>query len=175
MPTIPAVDMTPSGVFLRSGDSMLAHVTYDGTTLAMQLTDLVTNKTFLFSQAIDIPQVVGGNTAYVGFTAATGGLSSVQKILTWTYTAQTPTPVAAAPVFSPAAGSYSTAQSVTLIDSTAGAVIHYTTDGTPPTTSSAVYSTPIQVAATETIEALAVATHRPGPSQPPPGLLAALY
>src|SRR6202012_4322067 len=34
-PTVPAVDMTSSGVVLKSGDSMLAHVTYDGTTLSM--------------------------------------------------------------------------------------------------------------------------------------------
>jgi len=28
---------------------------------------------------------VGGNVAYVGFTAGTGGLSATQRILTWTY------------------------------------------------------------------------------------------
>ena len=40
------------------------------------------------SQPINIPQIVGGNTAYVGFTGGTGGLSASQKILTWTYNAQ---------------------------------------------------------------------------------------
>jgi len=28
---------------------------------------------------------VGGNTAYVGFTAGTGGLSATQQVLNWTY------------------------------------------------------------------------------------------
>jgi glycosidase len=64
---------------------------------------------------------------------------------------------AATPAFSVSAGAYSTAQSVKITDTTAGATIYYTTDGTTPTTSSAAYSTPISVAATTTIEAIAVA------------------
>jgi Bacterial lectin len=32
-PTVPAVDMTASGVNLHSGDILQAHITYDGTTL----------------------------------------------------------------------------------------------------------------------------------------------
>jgi len=65
---------------------------------------------------------------------------------------------AAAPVFSPNAGSYSSAQSVTISDSTPGATIHYTTDGTTPTTSSTLYSGPVLVSSTETLKAMAVAT-----------------
>ncbi len=106
-PTVPAIDMTSSGVLLRSGDVMLAHLTYDGTTLSMTLTDQSTNKVFTLSKAINIPQTVGGNTAYVGFTGSTGGLSAIQKILSWTYSAQSAGPVTSAPTFSPAAGSYS--------------------------------------------------------------------
>ena len=68
------------------------------------------------------------------------------------------TPSAAAPTFSPASGTYSSTQSVSISDSTAGAVIYYTTDGSTPTTSSAVYSGPITVSSTETLEAIAVAT-----------------
>ena len=65
-------------------------------------------------------------------------------------------PVLPAPTFSVAAGTYATPQSVTISDATAGATIHYTTNGTTPTTSSSVYSGPITVSATETLEAIAV-------------------
>jgi hypothetical protein len=157
-PTVPAADMTASGVVLRSGDSILAHITYDGTTLSMNLQDLVTNKTFVLTKAINIPQVVGANTAYVGFTGSTGGLSASQKILYWTYATQAASSVTSAPVFTPQTGSYSTAQNVTLADSTAGAVIYYTTNGTAPTTSSSVYAGAIAVGAgTTTVEAMATA------------------
>lgn len=64
----------------------------------------------------------------------------------------------AAPVISPAAGTYSSAQTVSISDSTAGATIYYTTNGTAPSTSSAVYSGPISVSASETVAAIAVET-----------------
>ena len=66
-------------------------------------------------------------------------------------------PVAAAPAFSPAVGAYTTAQTVTLTDSTSGASIYYTTNGTTPTANSTLYTGAITVSATETIEAIAVA------------------
>ena len=65
---------------------------------------------------------------------------------------------ASTPVFSPVAGSYTQAQSVTISTSTPSATIYYTTDGTAPTTNSATYSTPINVAAWETVNAIAVST-----------------
>ena len=66
--------------------------------------------------------------------------------------------VAATPVFSPKAGKYASAQSVTITDSTTGAVIYYTTDGTTPTSKSNQYAGALTVSATETIKAIAVAT-----------------
>lgn len=63
--------------------------------------------------------------------------------------------VTAAPTFSPAAGTYYEAQSVTL-SAEDGASIYYTTDGEEPTTSSTQYATPIEVAQTTTIKAIAV-------------------
>jgi hypothetical protein len=64
----------------------------------------------------------------------------------------------AAPTFSPVAGTYVSAQTVTISDTTSGATIYYTTDGTTPTTTSAIYSAPITVSASETLEAIAIAT-----------------
>jgi hypothetical protein len=62
----------------------------------------------------------------------------------------------ATPTFSPAPGAYGSAQPVSLFDTTSGAVIHYTTNGTPPTPNSPVYGTPIPVSATTSIQAIAV-------------------
>ncbi|HKF55944.1 MAG TPA: chitobiase/beta-hexosaminidase C-terminal domain-containing protein, partial [Blastocatellia bacterium] len=63
----------------------------------------------------------------------------------------------ATPVFSPAGGTYATAQSVKITDVTAGATIYYTTNGSTPTTSSTKYSGAIKVSTTETLKAIAVA------------------
>ena len=69
-------------------------------------------------------------------------------------------PPAASPTLSPPPGSYASAQSVTLADTTPGAVIYYTTNGTAPTLGSAQYSpgTPVSISATTTLEAIAVAS-----------------
>ena len=62
---------------------------------------------------------------------------------------------AAPPVFTPAAGTYTSAQNVTITTATAGAAIKYTTDGSTPSSSSATYTGAINVAATTTIKAIA--------------------
>ncbi len=69
------------------------------------------------------------------------------------------TPPAATPTFSPAAGTYISAQKITIRDATAGAAVYYTTDGSTPTVSSPIYTGPIAVAANETINAMATATN----------------
>ena len=83
---------------------------------------------------------------------------SNSAVATGTYTINLP--AAATPTFSPAPGAYSSAQSVTISDTTAGASIYYTTDGSTPTTSSTLFSAsnPIAVSSTTTIEAIAVAS-----------------
>jgi hypothetical protein len=75
-------------------------------------------------------------------------------------TAPPPPSAAASPTLSPSPGSYTSAQSVTLADTTPGAMIYYTTNGTAPSTGSSLYTpgTPLEVSATTTIEAIAVAS-----------------
>jgi hypothetical protein len=84
-PTMPAVTVG-GGVDLSSGDIFQVHMSYDGTTLTMTITDAVNSaQTYTTSWTIDIPGTVGGNTAYVGFTGGTGGSVANQDIIMWTY------------------------------------------------------------------------------------------
>ena len=162
-PTTPAVDMTGSGINLHSGDIFRVHMTYDGTNLAMTITDATTAATFTKVWPVNIPTTVGANTAFAGFTGATGGYTSNQNILSWTMSsASGGGGTVATPTFSPAAGTYLGTQTVTLSDTTSGATIFYTLDGSQPGTSAGgstkQYSGPLTVSSTETIKALATAS-----------------
>ena len=60
------------------------------------------------------------------------------------------------PTFSPAAGVYTSAQTVTITTGTVGATIRYTTDGSTPTeTHGIVYSTPVTISSAERLQAIA--------------------
>lgn len=67
-------------------------------------------------------------------------------------------PLATAPVFSPAVGTFTTIQTITLTDATKGAAIYYTLNGATPTTSSTLYTTPLTLSQTTTVKAIAAAT-----------------
>ncbi|WP_348641342.1 chitobiase/beta-hexosaminidase C-terminal domain-containing protein [Granulicella aggregans] len=67
-----------------------------------------------------------------------------------------PTVQAATPTFSLASGSYTSAQSVAISDSTPGTSIYVTFDGSTPTTDLAGYSLPLNVSGTVTLKAIAI-------------------
>ena len=62
-----------------------------------------------------------------------------------------------APTFSPIAGTYASAQNVTISCESPSTVIYYTLDGTEPTPNSTLYSEAISVSSTTTIKAVAYA------------------
>ena len=67
--------------------------------------------------------------------------------------------IVAAPTFTPVAGTYSSAPSVTISTTTGGATIRYTTNGTTPSeTVGTVYSSAVSITATSTLQALAYET-----------------
>jgi hypothetical protein len=80
------------------------------------------------------------------FTYATGTL---------TISSSTQAPPAI-PTIYPSAGIYSAPQTVVITDSTPGATIYYTTDGSNPSSTSSVYAGPILLNASETINAIAI-------------------
>ena len=78
--------------------------------------------------------------------------------ITITYIMPGANPTCAAPAFSPAAGTYTQPQSVTITCATEGATIYYTTNGDNPTVNSTVYAEPISVSTDMTIKAMATAS-----------------
>lgn len=90
-------------------------------------------------------------------STGTGGFYASLLNDLWVYDPSAPVVPAAIPSFSVASGSYTSVQSVTIADVTPNATIYFTTDGSTPTTSSTVYSAAIAVAASETVNAIAVA------------------
>ena len=80
---------------------------------------------------------------------------TVALLLNGTAAATAPPPPAT-PVISPDGGNFSSAVSVTITDSTPGATIYYTTDGSPPAASSTMYAGSFMVGTSETINAIAI-------------------
>ncbi len=122
---------------------------YDATNLG--------NTLYTSNQAPGGRDVPGGAVKFAVPTIANGKVYVGSQYAVSAFGELTP-PAAAPPTLSPAPGTYSSAQAVTLADSTPGAVIHYTTDGTAPTSNSPAYSAPIALAATSTINAIAIAS-----------------
>jgi hypothetical protein len=93
------IDTNPNnmGVLLNSQDQKNITLTYDGTTLGVTITDVPRQTSFSTSFTVNIPQVLGTDTAYLGFTASTGSPTTpsyfeLQDIVNWTFTSQAPLP-----------------------------------------------------------------------------------
>ena len=96
------------------------------------------------------------NFSYTGYVRI--ATTSTHEASAATSSTQTsPKLTVATPTFTPnGASGFSGTQSVTISCTTAGAKIYYTTDGTTPTASSPVYSTPLSLTSTTTVKAIAV-------------------
>ncbi|VVJ22586.1 Secreted protein [Amycolatopsis camponoti] len=96
-----------------------------------------------------------GNTLDYWFTYEKSGPQYDTPHFTYTVGGGGTTTVAA-PTFSPPGGTYSSAQTVTISSATSGATIRYTVDGSTPTASSTLYSGPISVPNSRTVNAIAL-------------------
>jgi O-glycosyl hydrolase len=85
-PTGNSIDLTGTGINLRSYDLFTADLAYNGATLTETLTDQVTHATATENFTVNIPSIIGNNLAWVGFTAGDGIDVSQQVISSWTYT-----------------------------------------------------------------------------------------
>lgn len=86
-------------------------------------------------------------------TANPGNITFNQWV--WTCSGSTP---AATPVITPATGTFTSSQSVTMTDTTPGSSIYYTTNGTTPNTGSTLYTGAFPVVVTSTVQAIAAAS-----------------
>jgi hypothetical protein len=96
------------------------------------------------------PKPVTRTTTIKARAIASGWTSSTVASTTYTLKVATPT-------FSPPAGTYTGAQTITLSVASPGATIYYTTNGSTPTTKSTRYTRPIVITRTRTIKAIAAA------------------
>jgi Chitobiase/beta-hexosaminidase C-terminal domain len=190
-----------------TGDTYSATVSYDGTNLSLCVYDVTaavgscsssTSGTGTYFQqtwtAVDIPALVGSNTAYAGLMSSTNQSSTAPLYIpSWSYTVNsapsTPslstyttqsnagsTP-AANPTFSPAAGSYGGTQSVTISDATGSSYICYSLltsltsttilpqpDNKGGCQSGTRYTSAVSVASTATLYAVGATTYTRLPS-----------
>jgi hypothetical protein len=81
-----SIDLTPSDIDLHSGRIYRVRLAYGGGKLALRVLD-ETDKRRAFRRrfAVDVPAAVGGDCAYAGFTAGSGGRGAVEDILDWTW------------------------------------------------------------------------------------------
>ena len=136
-------------------------------TLSVSITDATPAATIYYttdgsapttsSSVFSGPITIKATTTVNAIATATGFSQSAAGSATYTL-ASAPSP-AATPTFTPASGtSFSSTLSVSIADATPGATIYYTTNGSTPTTSSSVYSGPITISATTTVNAIATAS-----------------
>ena len=97
------------------------------------------------------------STEIVNAIAVAPGYSQ-SAVASATYTINTTLPVAATPTFSEGTNTYTSTQTITISDTTPGATVYFTTDGSTPTANSNLADGPISVSSTETINAIAIAT-----------------
>ena len=75
----------PGNVSINSGDPINITIYYSDGVANITFADAVANTSFSASYPINIPATVEGDTAYVGFTGADGGVSSLQTISNFSF------------------------------------------------------------------------------------------
>lgn len=84
-PTLPAAAL-PANIDFHSGHPFSVLLGYDGTTLSVTIRDTVTAAAATQNYAVNIPAIVGGGSAFIGFTGGTGGSTALQEVVNLNFT-----------------------------------------------------------------------------------------
>ena len=78
--------LTPGNVQINTGDPIAITLNYVTPQMTLAFTDTVAHTSFTTNLYVgDLKQLLGTNTAYIGFTAADGGATSVQTISSFSF------------------------------------------------------------------------------------------
>lgn len=105
--------------------------------------------------ASGVVTIIGAGTTTIS-AIFEGSSNYAPQTVTYTLTVTDDRETVATPTFNPASGVVDANTTVAISTQTSGATIHYTTDGSNPTTSSPVYSAPIVITSATTINAIAI-------------------
>jgi Chitobiase/beta-hexosaminidase C-terminal domain/Beta xylosidase C-terminal Concanavalin A-like domain len=171
---------TINAIAVASGvSSAVATATYTSAPVATPTFSPVSGTTFTSTLSVSINETTSGSTIYYTTDGSTPSTSS--QVYSSPITINTSTTIKAiavvsgvsssvgtatynaapvsTPTFSPVSGrTFTSTLSVSINETTSGSTIYYTTDGSTPSTSSQVYSSPITISASTTINAIAVAS-----------------
>jgi hypothetical protein len=148
--TVAAPTFSPAGGTYSTAQSVTISTTTTGASIRYTTDGSTPTSTTgtLYSSQVSI----SATTTLKAIAFKSGSTDSSVTSATYTISAT----AVAAPVFNPAGGTYTSAQSVTITSSTTGASIRYTTNGTSPTaTTGTLYSAPVSISATTTLKAIA--------------------
>lgn len=142
---------SPTGATFTSAQSVTLSTATSGASIYYTIDGSVpTVSSTLYSGAITV-----GASETIKAIAVKSGMGD-SDVMSESYVINIPG-VVDTPTASPAGGSYTSNQTVSLSTTTSGATIYYTTDGlTTPTTSSTQYATPLSITTSTIVKALAV-------------------
>jgi hypothetical protein len=151
VPISPPTFSPPSGTYTAGQTVTLGSITPG---VSIRYTTDGSTPTSTAGTPYSVPFAVSATTTVKAIAFKSGSIDSPVSSATYTLTG-----TVAAPTFSPASGTYSAPQTVTLATTTPGASIRYTTDGSIPTAiAGTIYTAPFTVSGTQVVNALAYKT-----------------
>lgn len=135
--SLPETGLSLQGIELGSGHPFYVVLEYDGAVLLMTVIDQQTgaraSQSFGTTSLdggpttgpLDIPTLLGADSAYVGFSAGTGALTATQDILGWSYASGPPQTVPAPTITPPANSVVTTSTGVTIAKSAPDTTVYF--------------------------------------------------